>query len=65
VGEEAGYEQERTILGAEGSEYVAISDRSGLVQAGREKVLIICVGDIGTADVAMGTNLPTPLQLPW
>ncbi|KAH8803999.1 oxidoreductase-like protein [Hyaloscypha sp. PMI_1271] len=21
--------------------------------------------DIGTADVAMGTNLPTPLQLPW
>jgi hypothetical protein len=65
VGGEAGYEQERTILGAEGTECVAISDRSGLVQAGREEVLIICVGDIGTADVAMGTNLPTPLQLPW
>lgn len=22
-------------------------------------------GDIGTADVTIGTNLPTPLQLPW
>lgn len=23
------------------------------------------IGDIGTADVTIGTNLPTPLQLPW
>jgi hypothetical protein len=25
----------------------------------------LCIGDIGTADVTMGENLPTPLKLPW
>ncbi len=28
-------------------------------------ILTNCAGDIGTAEVTLGKDLPTPLQLPW
>lgn len=31
----------------------------------QRSILTNLIGDIGTADVTIGKDLPTPLQLPW